>query len=141
MYRYEGKLNDVENAVVCISYPAQSFKNPKSLRAFISTDVSLDTATILEYYTCRWCIETFFSQTKDCLGFGKYQIRSIKGIERLWLLTALFHLLSTIGLHSPLRFGDGLRFLRKNISEELITFIYNSANNNLLLADVIALCA
>ena len=141
VYRYEGKLNDTENAAVCISWPVESFKNLKSLRAFISTDVSLEAATILEYYTCRWCIETFFTQTKNNLGFGKYQIRSIKGIERLWLLTALFHLLSTIGLDSPLRFGDGLRFLRKNIFEKFVTSIYNSARNNIPLADVIALYA
>ena len=141
VYRYEGKLNGIENAVVCISYPEDCFKNPKSLRAFISTDVSLETAAILDYYSRRWCIETFFAQSKDSLGFGKYQIRSVKGIERLLLLTALFHLLSTIGLDSPLPFGNGLHSLRKSVSEEFIAFIYHSAQNNVPLADVIAMRA
>jgi len=141
VYRYEGKLNDIENAVVCISWPIDSFKNSKSLRAFISTDVSLETSEILDYYANRWCIETFFAQSKGCIGFGKYQIRSVKGIERLWLLTALFHLLSTIGLGSSFPFSDGLRLLRKDISEDVVAFIYHSAQRNIPLEDVIKICA
>jgi len=141
VYRYEGKLNDIENAVVCIGWPKESFQNPKSLRAFITTDVSLETSEILAYYSCRWCIETFFAQSKGNLGFGRYQIRSVRGIERLWLLTALFHLLSTVGLDSLFVFGDGLRFLRKNITSDIVTFIYQSAKNNVPLSKVIDLCA
>ena len=43
VYRYEGKLNGIENAVVLLSYPEKAFGTPKALRAFLSTDVSLST--------------------------------------------------------------------------------------------------
>lgn len=140
-YRYEGKLNDIENAVVIISWPKEAFKNSKALKAFICTDVSLSTVTILEYYTNRWCIETFFSQAKDSLGFGRYQIRSIKGIERLWTLMSLFHLLCTAGLGKVMPFGEGLRLLRKSILDERVSFIYQCAQRGVPLEDVQAICA
>ena len=38
VYRYEGNLNGIENAVVLLSYPEKAFGNPKALRAFISTN-------------------------------------------------------------------------------------------------------
>ena len=89
VYRYEGKLNEIDNAVVLITYPEETFGNPKALRAFICTDTELDSQTILEYYSKRWNIEVFFKQVKNILGFGGYQIRSSKGIERFWLILSL----------------------------------------------------
>lgn len=56
VHRYEGKLNGIENAIVLLSYPEKAFGNPKALRAFLSTDVSLSTEQILAYYVCRWGI-------------------------------------------------------------------------------------
>ena len=50
VYRYEGKLNGIENAVVLLSYPEKAFGNPKALRAFLSTDVSLSVGETLSYY-------------------------------------------------------------------------------------------
>ncbi len=99
VYRYEGALNDIDNAVVIFSWPEDAFGVSKALKAFICTDVSLETITILEYYTNRWPIEVFFKQEKGHLGFNKYQIRSIKGIKRIWLLQSLVHLICTIGLN------------------------------------------
>ena len=64
VYRYEGKLNGIENAVVLLSYPEKAFGKPKALRAFLSTDVSLSTDEILSYYVCRWPIEVFFVSVK-----------------------------------------------------------------------------
>ena len=141
VYRYEGKLNNIDNAIVLMSWPKKAFKNPKALRAFICTDVSLSTATILDYYTNRWCIETFFSQAKDSLGFGKYQIRSVKGIERLWTLMSLFHLLCTTGLGKVMPFGEGMRLLRRSILEERIAFIYQCAQQGVPFEEVLAACA
>jgi hypothetical protein len=82
------------------------------LRAFISTDVSLETSTILEYYSCRWCIETFFAQSKDSLGFGKYQIRSAKGIKRFLLIISLasFYFISNFSEN----LGEAVRIFRQN---------------------------
>lgn len=59
VYRYEGKLNGIENAVVLLSYPEKAFGKPKALRAFLSIDVSLSTNEILSCYVCRWSIEVF----------------------------------------------------------------------------------
>jgi hypothetical protein len=141
VYRYEGKLNGISNAVVLISWPEHAFKNPKAMKAFVCTDVSLDTATIMQYYAHRWCIETFFSQAKDLQGFGKYQIRSIKGIERLWTIMSLFHLLCSTITGAEGNFGNGLRLLRRSIHDEKVTFIYQCAKNNLPLSDVLKMCA
>lgn len=49
-YRYEGALNDIKNAVVLLCWPEQAFGEPKALRAFLCTDVSLNTETISTYY-------------------------------------------------------------------------------------------
>ena len=54
----------------------------EALWAFLSTDVSLTTNEILSYYVCRWPIEVFFRQCKDKLALDRYQIRSLKGIQR-----------------------------------------------------------
>ena len=43
VYRYEGKLNGIENAVILLSYPKEAFGVSKALRAFICTNVSLST--------------------------------------------------------------------------------------------------
>ncbi len=141
VYRYEGKLNDIDNAVVLISWQERAFKNPKALKAFVCTDVSLDTTTILQFYAQRWCIETFFAQAKDSQGFGKYQIRHIKGIERLWTIMSLFHLLCSTISGTDGSFGDGFRLLRRNINDERIAFIYRCAQNNIPLSVVLELCA
>jgi len=141
VYRYVGKLNGIRRAVVLISWPVAAFKDPNALKAFICTDTSLDSHSILEYYSNRWPIETFFGQSKDALGFGKYQIRSIKGIDRLWIFMSLFHLLCTIGLGSNMGFGDGMRLLRKDILKDKISFIYKSAQDRVPLEALYDLCA
>jgi len=76
MYRYEGKLNGIDNAVVLISYPEKAFGKPEALRAFLCTDTALETSVILQYYRNRWDIEVFFKQQKNIFGFDGYQMRS-----------------------------------------------------------------
>ena len=44
VYRYEGNLNGIENAVVLLSYPEKAFGNPKALRALISTQELVSSA-------------------------------------------------------------------------------------------------
>ena len=53
VYRYEGELNNIANAVVIISYPKEAFGDPKALRVFISTNAGLSTQEILDSYT-KW---------------------------------------------------------------------------------------
>ena len=38
-------------------------------------------------------------------------------------------------------FGDGMLFLRKDISKEIIAFIYQSAQKRVPIEDIYALCA
>ena len=83
VYRYEGKLNGIENAVVLLNYPEKAFGIPKALRAFLSTDVSLSTDEIISYYVCRWPIEIFFRQCKDKLALDSYQMALAEQVETL----------------------------------------------------------
>ena len=64
VYRYEGNLNGIENAVVLFSYPEKAFGNSKALRAFIRTNVALSTQDILSFCVCRWPIEIFSASVK-----------------------------------------------------------------------------
>ena len=107
VYRYEGKLNGIENGIVLLSYPEKAFGNPKALRAFLNTDVSLSTDEILSYYVCRWPIEIFFRQCKDKLALDSYQIRSAQGIRRFWLLMSLAHFMCVTGTGKSCSFENG----------------------------------
>jgi hypothetical protein len=124
-YRYEGALNDIENAVVLLCWPEQAFGEPKALRAFLCTDVSLETETISSYYSKRWPIEIFFRQSKNNFGFDKYQVRSAIAFVRLWALLAWTHLYCTIGLGLPCLLGDGLRIVRKQVQLDRLQFVYD----------------
>lgn len=64
VYRYEGNLNGIENAIVLFSYPEKAFGKPKALRAFLCMDVSLSTNEILDNYVCRWPIEVFSANVR-----------------------------------------------------------------------------
>ncbi len=70
MYRYEGSLNGIDNAVVLISYPKDAFHAPKALRAFLCTDADLSTEEILSCYVSRWPIERFLLPKQNYTGVG-----------------------------------------------------------------------
>lgn len=122
IYRYEGNLNGVDNAVVLISYPEDAFGDAKALRAFLCTDTSLDTVTILRYYQNRWDIEVFFKQQKNLFGFKGYQIRSAKGIDRLWLLLSLASFYCIVSRDMPL--GEALRDCRAAVAIDFAFLFY-----------------
>ena len=87
VYRYEGKLNDIENVVVLISWTKNDLSdNPAFI---ISTDVSLDNKTIISYYEKRWDIEVSYRYHKTALGFDEFQIQSLKSIHRYWSMIFL----------------------------------------------------
>ena len=87
MYRYEGNLNGIENAVVLLSYPEKAFGNPKALRAFISTNVDLSAQGIKRYWllmslahfmcmagTGEFCsFETGYHKICGIVQLGKYR--------------------------------------------------------------------
>ena len=125
VYRYQGKLNDMENAVILICYPVNAFGQEKALRSFICTDVSLvSNQEILDLYSVRWQIEVYFRDCKTKLAFDKYQIRSAKGIKRFWLIASLAYLLACLASPSY-DFSDGYRVLSYSIHIEKISFIFD----------------
>ena len=138
---YEGSLNDIDNAVVLISYPTDTFHAHKALRAFISTDVFLSTREILDKYVERWPIEVFFRQSKDKLAYDRYQIRSSKGIRRYWLLMSLAHLIACTGCGETVPFEDGYAYIYNHIQEERLRFIYQCGARHVLFEEVLALVA
>ena len=130
MYRYEGKLNGIENAIVLLSYPEKAFGNPKALRAFLSTDVSLSTNEILSYYVCRWPIEIFFRQCKDKLALGSYQIRSAQGIRRFWLLMSLAHYICVTGTGKFCSFENGYHHICDIVQLEKYQYLFQCARSS-----------
>ena len=127
VYRYEGKLNGIENAVVLLSYPENAFGKPKALRAFISTDVSLSTNEILSYYVCRWSVEVFFRQCKDKLALDSYQIRSAQGICRYWLIMSLAHYICVAGTDELCSFENGYHQICDIIDHEKYQYLFRCA--------------
>ncbi|MEK3685232.1 transposase [Paenibacillus sp. FSL R10-2736] len=111
MYRYEGALTGIENAVVLLCWPKLAFGEPKALRAFCCTDISLGTETIATYYAKRWPIEIFFRQSKNNLGFDTYQVRSAKAFIRLWALLACM--------------------VRKQVQQDRLRYVYECAQKEI----------
>lgn len=107
VYRYEGSLNGIENAVVLISYPKGAFHVPKVLRAFVSKDVSLD----------------------------RYQTRSSQEISRYGLLMSLAHLLAYISCGETMSFELGYTYIYSHIQEELLRFIYQCGARYIFFED------
>jgi hypothetical protein len=118
-YKYTGKLNNICQAVVIISYPKDKIGFEKALKAFISTDMSSTVDEILNHYSKRWEIEVFFKQMKKFFGLDKFMIRSVKAIDRFFVILSLAHFFYVTGLGSVLSFSDGVRKLRSLFSPSL----------------------
>ena len=141
VYRYEGSLNGLENAVVLISYPRNAFGIPKALRAFICTNEGLSTQAILDCYLERWSVEVFFRHAKQRLALDQYQIRSSLGIRRFWILMSAAYLFCCLGTGKTLSFQDGFAAIQKLIAVERISFIYHCGVARVPLANVLAFTA
>lgn len=130
VYRYEGNLNGIENAVVLFSYPEKAFGNSKALRAFIRTNVALSTQDILSFCVCRWPIEIFFRQCKNKLALDSYQIRSAQGIKRYWLLMSLAHFMCITGTGEFCTFETGYHKICDIIQLEKYQYIFRCAKQS-----------
>ena len=91
IYKLETHLTGIENSTVLISWPEGDFGNEKAMRAFLCSDVSLSEQEIIDIYTQRWDIEVFFKECKNTFGSKKIMLRTLCGIRRHWLITALAH--------------------------------------------------
>jgi len=141
VFRYEGKLNGLEDAVVLISYPKDAFGLPHALRAFLCTDCSLSTQEILDLYLDRWSVEVFFRQAKQKLALDKYQIRTSTGIRRYWLLMSLAHYVCCFGTGAFVPFQVGLATFQSALLRERISYIYLCGATRQPLDNLLALVA
>lgn len=124
IWRYEGSLNGITNAVVLLSYPKNAFGQKQALRMFISTNVGLSTQEILDLYVKRWPIEVFFRNSKSKLALDTYQIRSQKGIERYWLIMSFTHYLCCICKGGYCSFEEGYQYLAQSVAIEHLEQLY-----------------
>lgn len=131
VYRYEGALNDIENAVVLLCWNKKDPMKPKHMRCFLSTDTELTTETILSYYSQRWCIETYFKQVKGMVGFHRYQVRSEQAIRRFWLIVQ-FTYVFVMDLRKS-TFSVAVLETRNRKLGSIIEFVYREATNGMPL--------
>ena len=142
VYRYEGKLNDIENAVVLISRNKQNLSDKPSF--IISTDVSLDNKTIISYYEKRWDIEVSYRYHKTALGFDEFQIQSLESIHRYWsiiFLTYTFLELFRIKYGELYKFkniGDVILDFQNNYLVKIVAFAHEYADNGISLESTIS---
>ncbi|WP_265442765.1 IS701-like element ISCth16 family transposase [Acetivibrio straminisolvens] len=142
VYRYEGKINDLENAVILICW---SKKDLSDTPAFIvSTDVSLTTSTIVGYYQNRRDIEVSYRYHKNSLGFDEYQVESLTSIKRFWsmvFMTYTFLELFRVSKRRTLKLetiGDTIGYFRKQYMVCIAKFAYSCAEKGVSLDDVVA---
>lgn len=130
VYRYEGKLNLLENGVVLLCWKDGDDLNPSNMRAFLSTDVALSNEQILSYYSKRWSIETYFRTAKVYLGMDRYQVRSTKAIDRYLTLLLFVSMCCTYSGQGSLI--DGIHQYRKQKRHHWIEYIYKQAQSDML---------
>ncbi len=125
VYRYEGKLHLLENAVVLLCWEEGRGFDPKRMKAFLSTDVSLTNQEILSYYSKRWAIETYFRTAKVHLALDRYQVRSMQAIDRYLTLLLFASMCCAYASHGSLL--DGIHHYRWQKKHDLIEYIYYHA--------------
>jgi hypothetical protein len=104
--------------------PAGSRKNKEPhWVAFLSTDTSLHSSTIIKKYTKRWTVEVFFKECKQLLGLGKEQAQvfnaQVFSVTAVWLR---YNLLSFLNQNE--NYPDTLGVLFDQIAEasSLVTY-------------------
>lgn len=132
----------MENAVVLITYPKNTFGDGKALRAFISTDIFLSTEDILVHYMKRWEIELFFRESKTKLSLDKYQVRSAQGIKRYWLIMSLTHFMCcTCAGESYCNFTEGYKYFCDYVQKEQLRYIYKCVQKGISFEQLCTLVA
>lgn len=141
VYRYEGKINDLKNAVILMCWSKSDLSDKPAF--VISTDVSLDTSTILEYYQNRWDIEVSYRYHKNSLGFDEYQVESLTSIKRFWsmvFMTYTFLELFRVSKGKNLKLktiGDTVGYFRQQYMVEIAKFAYSCAAEGVSLEAMI----
>lgn len=134
VYRYEGALTDIESGVVVMCWPANEPMEAKQMRCFLSTDTELTTQEILDYYSERWSIETYFKQVKGYLGFQGVQVRHERAIQRYWLLVQFAYLF--IGALQFDTFSNAIHQMRRIQFAGIIEFVYTETRTGSTLEQI-----
>lgn len=134
VYRYEGKLNLLENAALLLTWKNGEGFDPTRVKAFLCTDVSLTNETILSYYNKRWAIETYFRTAKGELALDRYQVRQAQAIERYLTLLMFASMCSIYDGNGSLI--DGLHHYRLQKKQSMIEYIYHEAQSGSTLAQI-----
>ncbi|MDT8719035.1 transposase [Clostridium sp. 19966] len=126
VYSYKGRLNDLKESLIVLSWPKEALFKEGCLRAFISTtDLNMSILELLNHYRHRWPIETFFRGSKKKLGLDDYQIRSEKGIKRYFLIMMVTYVYWGLEVsEDTLKFSDGIKTARAQLEFPKIAFIY-----------------
>lgn len=142
VYRYEGKINDLDNAVILMCWSEADLSNKPSF--VVSTDVSLSIHTIIMYYQKRWDIEVSYRYHKNSLGFDEYQVESLTSIKRFWSLVfmtytflELFRVSNKKSLNIQ-NIGDTIGHFRKQHLFNIVKYTYTCAVNRVSFDDVVA---
>lgn len=136
-YRYEGKINDIENTIILFSWTKEDLSNPPVF--IICTDVSLDDTKIIEYYQKRWEIETGYRYHKTSFGFDEYQVQSLKSIQRFWSMVYMTYTFLELfrvtnkKKHKFATLGDTLGYFRNQQLVIVVKYAYNCAENGVTI--------
>ncbi len=126
VYRYEGALNDIEDAVVLMCWKASQSLKRENMRCFISTDTELSNEEILSHYSQRWSIETYFKQMK--------KMRSERAIKRFWLLAQFTYIFAMAWKKTT--FNEAIQEICTSKIGSIIEFVYHQTSNGVPLARI-----
>lgn len=129
VYRYEGSLKGLDDAVILFTWKADQPMTSEHLHCIMCTDRDLSDEEILRYYAKRWSIESFFRQAKDQLQFDGNRVRNRRAVVRYWILVQLTYVYSMFEANG--NFSNGLDLLRKKKGHSLIEFVYRAAKQNI----------
>ena len=139
VYRYEGKVGKIDNAVVVMCWEGGYDKQDKPF-CILCTDVELEDSKIIAYYLVRWDIETSYRYFKERLGFDHYQVRSLEAIQRFWCAVYMaYTYLELYRAENKVRFrnlGEAIDAYRQGNARRLIKFAYEAALNGQPLPSV-----
>ncbi len=129
VYRYEGAIHGLDDAVVLLAWKADQPMAPEHLHCILSTDRELGDEDILRYYAQRWTIECFFRQAKDQLKLDGYRVRHVRAVKRYWVVVLLACVYSIA--ESQQDISSGLELLRSRKGHSVVEFIYDAAKRDI----------
>ena len=128
-YRYTGKINGLKDVCIIITFPYDKFGIQGALKAFITTNTELTTTEILHSYLRRWSIEVFIRECKGKLGLNNYQMHSLKGIRRYYVILMLTYYY-IISRNKKLSFTNNFNNTKNNVFKNLLNHVYLMAKGN-----------